>query len=78
MVKWAGITGAEQDFSVLNESLQIVVKLVDQDGYLSVGIDSLSAEGSLYYSKEGWNWDEQAGIFPCLSELSKPGSRSIA
>ncbi|MCB5262001.1 MAG: hypothetical protein LHW64_08555 [Candidatus Cloacimonetes bacterium] len=38
----------------------------------------LSAEGSLFYSEEGWKWDEHSGIFSCLSELSKPGSKSIA
>lgn len=78
VVKWAGITGARLDMSVLNESLQIVAKLLDQDGFLSVGIDNISAEGSLYYTEEGWKWGDHSGIFPCLSELCKPGNRSIA
>lgn len=78
VAKWTAITGAKLDLAVLNESLQIVAKLVDQDGCLKIGIDKISAEGSLYYRKEDWAWDEQAGKFACLSELSKPGSRAIA
>lgn len=78
VLRWAALTDARLDLSILDESLQVVANLVDQDGYLSVGIDNISAEGSLFHTEEGWKWEEQARSFPCLSELSKPGSRSIA
>lgn len=78
MAKWASTTDIKLDLSMLNESLQLVAELVDQDGYLNIGIDNISAEGSLFFTEKGWNWNKQSSMFGLLSELSKPGSRSIA
>lgn len=76
--KWASLTGNSFDTAILEESLQVVSALVDTEGYLSVGIDNISAEGSLFYAAGSWEWNTQSVVFPLLGELSKPGSRSIA
>ena len=77
LVDWAGETGSTLPSELVSDCFNQIEKQVNAEGYIILGENKLVEEGSLYYRKGEWIWDDKSTFFPALDLLSKAGEVSI-
>ncbi len=77
IVEWAFQTKSELPADIVADCLDRIEGTICQNGFIILGKNKISREGSLFYSDEKWTWKEQSESFTALDLFGQENDMSV-